>query len=289
MNKEFINKYYFTGTDILKNKLNIYNSQKLQKVEAQLVMYKMQLLDQVINISYHNEFSQERLKAIHHFLYDDIYAWAGEFRESNFHEHRNVYDNNLIRQQMKTIMKYYNSSQWENEKIDKTTKLEGWTELLYGLWNIQAFKEGNTLSSVAFSLQFAKFVGLELNKEYFLEKAEYLRECLCLYDQGHKNNLRSFVFYAFTEGEEIEPNQKFMKEMTIRDLQKNINEWIETYEDPVIKNYLQVNSNVIVREIANKSYTNLEMVKNEFNAIVDHIVNEQMEEDYEESEDMEME
>ena len=80
-----------------------------------------------------------------------------------------------------------------------------------------------------------------------------------------------------------------MKEMTIRDLQKNINEWIETYEDPVIKNYLQVNSNVIVREIANKSYTNLEMVKNEFNAIVDHIVNEQMEEDYEESEDMEME
>ena len=289
MNKEFVKKYYFTGTNILKNKLNIYNSQKLQKIESQLVMYKMQLLDNIIHISYKNEFSGERLKAIHHFLYNDIYDWAGEYKEADLDQFKNIYNSHFIEEQINIVMRYYNSRQWNNENIDKKTKLEGWTEILYGLWNIQAFKEGNTLSSIAFSLQFAKYVGLALNKEYFLEKAEYLRECLCFYDQGHKDNLKSFVFLAFTEREQIEHNHKFMKEMTIRELQDSINEWIENYENPVIKNYIQVNSNAIVREIANKSYNDLEMVKNEFNRIVDNIVNEQMEEEHDESADLEME
>lgn len=69
--------YCYSNSRVLKNKLNIHNPDKLQEAERRLSKYReIELLNDGIK----GRFDFEHLKAIHRYLFQDVYDWAGEVR-----------------------------------------------------------------------------------------------------------------------------------------------------------------------------------------------------------------
>ena len=73
-------KYTYKGTDILKNKLGIKDEKLLKEYETRIVAFKIATISTVILPMY---YTPERLKFIHKYLFDDIFYFAGEYREEN--------------------------------------------------------------------------------------------------------------------------------------------------------------------------------------------------------------
>jgi len=72
--------YCYPNSNVLKNKLDIMDATKLQKVETQLVLIKLYELRQK---GITGDFSPRHLIAIHLFIFGDLYPFAGKFRTEN--------------------------------------------------------------------------------------------------------------------------------------------------------------------------------------------------------------
>lgn len=72
--------YCYPGTNTLINKLDIHDSNKLFKLEKQIVLAKSYILRQNSNI---NTFDKKHFLHIHKFLFEDLYPFAGKFRTEN--------------------------------------------------------------------------------------------------------------------------------------------------------------------------------------------------------------
>ena len=71
--------YLIPGTNILKNKLGIINQEELTRKEAEIVIEKLTALIYVGGMN--GNFDAKHLCAIHHFLFSDLYDFAGIYRE----------------------------------------------------------------------------------------------------------------------------------------------------------------------------------------------------------------
>ncbi len=72
--------YCYPGTNILINKLDLHDSNKLFKLEKQIVLAKSYILRQNTKI---HTFDKKHFIEIHHFLFCDLYPFAGKFRTEN--------------------------------------------------------------------------------------------------------------------------------------------------------------------------------------------------------------
>jgi len=72
-------KYCYSGTNTLRNKLNIQNMQELQDAEREITSLRTaEFLSKFVNTTY--DLNIAFLKEIHRFIFQDVYSWAGEFR-----------------------------------------------------------------------------------------------------------------------------------------------------------------------------------------------------------------
>lgn len=67
----------YENTTCLINKFDIRDEEKLKKVEADITFAKATILE---SNPISDKFDLEHYKAIHRFLFEDIYVWAGSFR-----------------------------------------------------------------------------------------------------------------------------------------------------------------------------------------------------------------
>lgn len=72
--------YCYPGTNILVNKLNIKDKNTLQKFEAKITAAKLLALRQKGIIG---NFDAKHLNQIHTYLFEDIYPFAGKYRNEN--------------------------------------------------------------------------------------------------------------------------------------------------------------------------------------------------------------
>lgn len=69
--------YCYPDSDVLKNKLNIHDPDRLRNAERKLTMLRLyDLMENPIK----GNFDLKHLKDIHRYLFQDIYTWAGEIR-----------------------------------------------------------------------------------------------------------------------------------------------------------------------------------------------------------------
>lgn len=74
--------YFYPGTTVLKNKLGITDADELQQVEADITFKKLtELYLQPIE----GNFDAKHYRDIHRYLFEDIYPFAGEFRNVDMH------------------------------------------------------------------------------------------------------------------------------------------------------------------------------------------------------------
>ena len=78
----------YPGTTCLINKLGIQNEERLAATEAAIVLGKAGLLDQQ---PIAGTFDFAHYRAIHHFLFCDLYDWAGQIRTINISKKGTVF------------------------------------------------------------------------------------------------------------------------------------------------------------------------------------------------------
>lgn len=75
--KEEDGKYCYPDTNILRNKLDIKDADMLRAIERELTMARYFSLEKE---EITGDFSLKHLCSIHHYLFQDIYEWAGKVR-----------------------------------------------------------------------------------------------------------------------------------------------------------------------------------------------------------------
>lgn len=72
--------YKYPRSNVLRNKLDIRDSDELDKIERLFVAQRSR------EVVLRGKFDLDHLRAIHRHLFQDIYEWAGEIRRVDFHK-----------------------------------------------------------------------------------------------------------------------------------------------------------------------------------------------------------
>ena len=146
------NSYFDTTNNVLKNKLGIKDQDELEARSAEITFGKLTelFLDPI-----KGNFDQEHLKAIHRYLFDELYDWAGEYRTVSMRkDNQSTYFctperipellNKEIRELNQKVARAYS-------KIELATALgEGYVNIQ----NVHPFREGNSRTIREFFRQY---------------------------------------------------------------------------------------------------------------------------------------
>ena len=152
--------YCYKDSNVLINKLNIYDEKVLQKYEAKITAAKLLALRQEGIIG---NFDAEHLVKIHTYLFEDIYPFAGQFRNENIA--KGVFrfaEYEYIEPELQKLMKQLKEENYlvNLSKEDLSKKLAYYLSELNVL---HPFREGNGRAQREFIEELAKINGIDLN------------------------------------------------------------------------------------------------------------------------------
>ena len=150
----------YDGTSCLINKLNIKDEKILDQIEADITFAKTAELE---SIPIDGSFDTDHYKAIHKYLFEDLYDWAGEFRTVNlskkgttfadYNEIKTLCDKTFDRIKLLNYYQGLSFSDFINEIVD----------LYCGLNMIHPFREGNGRTQRIFIAQIIRYNKYRIN------------------------------------------------------------------------------------------------------------------------------
>lgn len=179
--------YLYDDVPVLKNKLGIKDEELLNKAESDITYIKLLDVDDKIC---GNKFDYKRLKAIHKYIFGDIYEWAGKERVIPMVKGERVLGGDTVRYSIPgciendagTVIENINTVKWNELTIEETA--EKFSKLIANLWQVHPFREGNTRTVMTFATQFAESHGFKMNKVLLKENADYVRDALVKASDG---------------------------------------------------------------------------------------------------------
>ena len=175
------NKYCYPDSEVLKNKLNITDKNELFEAEKELTAIRLkELQDKPIK----GNFDFKHLKAIHKYIFQDIYDWAGEIRTVDIAKGNMFCKVQFIHIQAEEIFKKINLQSLESINYDEFI-----SKIAYYFSEINAlhpFREGNGRTQREFIRELALKCGYKIDfskisKEQMLEASK--DSFLCKYDK----------------------------------------------------------------------------------------------------------
>ena len=166
--------YFYRGTDVLINKLNIRDDNALTIAEKEITSLKLLMLT---NMPIIEKINFENLCKIHKIIFEDIYEWAGLVRQGDFFSKGNSI---FCRGQyiIENANKIMDNIKKENY-LRELNKLKFIERIAYYMGEINAlhpFREGNGRTSREFFRQ------LSLNAGYVLDFSKTEKEKLLTAD-----------------------------------------------------------------------------------------------------------
>lgn len=132
--------YCYPGTNVLKNKLDIRDSNKLLEKEKQIVLIKSYILRQS-KTQY--TFDKKHFTYLHEFLFSDIYPFAGKFRTENIYKGNFTFASwEYIESELDRLLKELASENYL-QKLDKENLSKRLAYYLSELNVLHPFREGN--------------------------------------------------------------------------------------------------------------------------------------------------
>lgn len=132
-------RYVYPGTDILINKFNCRDAKELKKIEALSTGGNLAWL-QLHPIE--GAFDFEHLKRIHHFIFQDLYDWAGQIRDVDVGKNNLFCRARFINDYAETVFGDFYSS-CDNNKDNKDSFIETLAAHYADLNALHPFREGN--------------------------------------------------------------------------------------------------------------------------------------------------
>ena len=189
MKKNMHDFYCYPDTNVLINKFNIRDDEKLDEVERNITAVKLSMPNEIEKI-FENGFDYDSLKNLHKFIFGDIYAWAGQEREIEVIKHEKVLGGlsvtysypTEIKKDVNNCIKKLQKTDWQNLNLNE--KSEQFAKNIAELWQAHPFREGNTHTVIAFACEFANKNGFPMERELLSEHAGYTRDALVLASIG---------------------------------------------------------------------------------------------------------
>ena len=150
----------YEGTTCLINKLDIRDEQKLSEAEAAIVFGKLTMLKQT---PVQGEFDFEHYKQLHHFLFCDIYDWAGQIRDINLSKKGTDF---VSADQIDACAKscFQRLQSFRAEELSQRELAEEVADFYHTINMLHPFREGNGRVQRAFFEQWAEErLGCSLN------------------------------------------------------------------------------------------------------------------------------
>ena len=181
-----IDPYVYDNTNILVNIPGIKDQKKLDDFETTMAnLGIIKLLKEYPNIN-----KVEDIFLIHKTIFENVYEWAGQVRKINIYKEEPIlnglsvqyteYKN--IKKQLKNIQQRIDNIEWE--EISKNEMISEITKIISSIWQVHAFREGNTRTVTLFLYYFLKNLGFKVNREFISVHAKYFRNALVLASIG---------------------------------------------------------------------------------------------------------
>lgn len=178
--------YVYEGTNVLINLANIKEQDKLDNFETTLSRIAIvEFLKNPIDIT-----STKDIFEIHKRLFKEVYSWAGEPRTINIYKTEpvlgglsvNYSEHNHIMKDLNKIQNDIDSFDWVNSsKKEIISKI---VRVISSVWQVHAFREGNTRTICLYLYFFMKKYNLKLNVDFIGEHSKFFRNALVLASIG---------------------------------------------------------------------------------------------------------
>ena len=150
----------YPGTAVLINKFDIRDEATLGEVEGTLTAAKSA---QWLNAPEKDTFDFEHYKAIHRFLFADLYDWAGRVRDVNISKKGTVFcPAEKINEQASRLFSYLKEQNFLCG-LTKVPFVDGLVDLYCSTNILHPFREGNGRTQRVFLAQLAQNAGYMLN------------------------------------------------------------------------------------------------------------------------------
>ena len=156
---EKVSDYFYEGTFVLKNLLDIRDEKILNEAERKLTSLRLAKLSSEPIKSW---FRFEDLKEIHRYLFKDVYGWAGELRRCEINKSSLFCLFNYIESESKVIFdNLFNEKYFIN--YDTQTTITKLVELFANINALHPFREGNGRTQRIFIENLARVNGIKLD------------------------------------------------------------------------------------------------------------------------------
>ena len=175
--------YCYPDTNVLINKFHIKNDEELDEIERGITFTKTAVYMQN---PIDGKFDFEHFGAIHHFLFEDIYEWAGKQRTDGFmSKGGTVFARSEFIESM--FADYYEKSEKENflKGLDKETFCERLAFFMAEVNTIHPFREGNGRTARLYFGQLANKAGYKVKFSLVDEDELILADALA-YQRNYK-------------------------------------------------------------------------------------------------------
>lgn len=134
------------------------------------------------------EYNTEHLLKMHHYIFQDLYEWAGEPRIIAIYKEEDVLGGMSVEysdpfdivKDIHNILSDMRGKPWKD--MDRKRATVEFCDSLARLWKVHPFREGNTRTTITFCCQYADAVGLKINRELFEKNSRYVRTALVAYN-----------------------------------------------------------------------------------------------------------
>lgn len=205
--EEYLNKwneYFYPNSDVLKNKLNIQDYNKLKEKDAELSFKRLvELREKPVD----GNFDKEHFIKIHKYLFQDLYEWAGEYRTVYMSKNNSYFASidmidlyledafKLMKEELKDVNSYQNM-------------ISFLANYLVILLNIHPFREGNGRTTKEFLTELVEAKSKELlNEEYTINwgntSSQNLEEAMVL-ARAFKGPIEQELTKALIKVEDLE-------------------------------------------------------------------------------------
>lgn len=132
--------YCYYGSNVLKNKLNIRNNDELKQAEEEITAIKQLVL---LQEPLKGRFTKTHLMNIHHFLFCDIYSFAGKIRKEQISKGDTMfYPPNVIDDELTRLFDEIHINNMLNDTC-REKQIQNISYIMAELNIIHPFREGN--------------------------------------------------------------------------------------------------------------------------------------------------
>lgn len=130
------------------------------------------------------ELSVEYLKYVHKYLFQDVYEFAGEFRNIDFSKHEKILNNDSVAygdcKTLRESLEYDISLEKEKnyKNMNVVEVINNITKFSSSIWQVHPFREGNTRTTALFIEKYLISLGYKVDNTLFKDKSVYFRNAL---------------------------------------------------------------------------------------------------------------